>query len=262
MKFAKKSLGQNFLVDKNILKKITNLINISNKNILEIGPGTGNLTKYILEKKPKKLILIEKDKNLFLELKNKFKDYLNTTIINDDILKFNLDKNTSNKSIIFGNLPYNISSQILVKLIKSNTWPPNYNYLLLMFQKEVADKIVAKFKSKNYGRLSILCHSRLEILKRFEVSKNCFFPKPKVESTLILFKPKTKNKITLNKIETLEKITNIFFSQKRKMINKSLKKIFTNYTEVADKYKIDLTSRPSDLDEETYMFLADAFEKL
>ena len=149
----KKSLGQNFLIDNNILKKIIDLIEINNQEIIEIGPGTGNLTKKIIEKKPRKLMLVEKDQILTYGLRKEFKKNSNIKILNKDILKFDLEKKISNSSIIVGNLPYNISSQILIKLIKFKLWPPKYKKLVLMFQKEVADKIVAKFNTSNYGRL-------------------------------------------------------------------------------------------------------------
>ena len=112
---AKKSLGQNFLIDKNILEKISNITIIKNKNILEIGPGTGNLTSYILKKNPKKLIVIEKDNELSINLENKFKDKL--TILNDDILKIEEANLFKYNVTVFGNLPYNISTEILSKWI-------------------------------------------------------------------------------------------------------------------------------------------------
>ena len=157
----KKSLGQNFLIDKNIVSKIINLKNIKNKDIVEIGPGNGALTNKILENKPKTLTLIEKDKKLLNELKIKYKNQKLINYHNEDILKINLQKLINKNSIIFGNLPYNISSQILVKLIKFKKWPPIYTDLILMFQKEVADKIVGK----SYGRLSIIANLRLNIKK-------------------------------------------------------------------------------------------------
>ena len=134
MNYSKKSLGQNFLVDNNIIKKIINLCNISNRNIIEIGPGTGALTDQILKQNPSSLILIEKDKELASLLKNKYLKNKKVKVYNNDILKFDLEKVIKSKSIIFGNLPYNISSQILVKIIKFKKWPPNFFDLVFMFQ--------------------------------------------------------------------------------------------------------------------------------
>ena len=120
----KKSLGQNFLIDKNIIRKIINLVKVNNKNIIEIGPGKGALTDEILKKKPKSLIIIEKDYQLAKSLQNKYLKNKKIIIFNEDILKFDLEKVTRKNTIIFGNLPYNISSQILVKIIKFKKWPP------------------------------------------------------------------------------------------------------------------------------------------
>ena len=135
MKQAKKSLGQNFLVDKNIIRKIINLSEIKNKHIVEIGPGTGALTKEIILRKPKSLTLIEKDNELCKDLKEKYFNQKFIKIFNSDILKFDIEKKIFKNSIIFGNLPYNISSQILIKFIKFKKWPPKYKCLNFMFQK-------------------------------------------------------------------------------------------------------------------------------
>ena len=185
----KKSLGQNFLIDTNIAKKIINTVNLEGKNILEIGPGEGALTDQILRKKPKTLILVEKDFELSKKLKIKHKNNKKITVHNKDILKFNFDNNLKKNSVIFGNLPYNISSQILVKIIKTKKWPPNFISLVLMFQKEMAERIMSKHGSSNYGRLSIISNYKLKIIKNFHVSPNCFFPRPKVTSTVLSFVP-------------------------------------------------------------------------
>ena len=152
---AKKSLGQNFLIDKNILEKITNITIIENKTVLEIGPGTGNLTSYILKKNPKKLFVIEKDNELAANLESKFKNQI--SIINDDVLKIDETNLFKDKVVVFGNLPYNISTEIISKWIinlKDNFW---FDYLVLMFQKEVADRIISKYNTKKYGRLTMNC---------------------------------------------------------------------------------------------------------
>tara|TARA_X000000368_G_scaffold298419_1_gene237620 strand:- start:472 stop:1254 length:783 start_codon:yes stop_codon:yes gene_type:complete len=259
MAYAKKSLGQNFLVDPNIIKKITNLIKISNMNVLEIGPGKGALTDEIIKKKPKSLTLIEKDILMCKELQIKYKRKKNIKIYNKDFLRFDLEKELKEKTIIFGNLPYNISSQILVKLIKFKYWPPNYTDLIFMFQKEMSERILGPFNSKNYGRLSIFANYRLNISKKFNVSPNCFFPKPKVDSTVMLFKPK-KSITNIKNIDNLEKITNILFSNKRKMINKNIKKVFKK-----DKLLIrnlDLQLRPSEIKPEIYYELTKLYEEI
>ena len=257
----KKSLGQNFLIDNNIIDKIINLSNIENKNIVEIGPGTGNLTNKIIDKNPKSLILIEKDKKLIDLLENKFSNQKKVRIFNEDILKFQLEKAIKTDSIIIGNLPYNISSQILVKLIKFKKWLPKYKKLILMFQKEVADKILAKHKSYSFGRLAVLTNSRLKVNKSFNVSKNCFYPVPKVESTVLMFEPVINKEFMVQNISNLEKITHIFFSKKRKMINKAFNSLFKKPQIIANQIKIDLSLRPNQISEIQYYKITESFEK-
>ena len=260
MNKPKKSLGQNFLIDNNILNKIIKFTKISNNDIVEIGPGTGNLTKKIIEQSQRSLVLIEKDQLLVNNLKNLLKKYTNFQIFNEDILKFDLEKKIKKNSIIIGNLPYNISSQILIKLIKFNKWPPKYRKLILMFQKEVADKILAKFNTPNYGRLAIITSSRLKITDRFNVSPNSFLPVPKVRSTVLVFEPIINKRFNLKNIENLEKVSHVFFSRKRKMINKAFNELFEKPLEVAKKININLKLRPNELTENEYFKIAEFFE--
>ena len=255
----KKSLGQNFITDKNILQKIVNTTIIKDKKILEIGPGTGNLTSYILKKKPKKIHVIEKDKVLASDLDKKFKDKI--VIINEDILKINETNLFKNKVIVFGNLPYNISTEIITKWItnlKDEFW---FECLILMFQKEVANRIVAEFNSSNYGRLSILCNWKLNIKKICDIQPEAFLPKPKVNSSLLFFYPK-KSFIKINDPINLEKVTRIFFNQRRKMIKKPFNQLFNGNQKILDKLKLDLNLRPQNLSLETYYKLASEYEKL
>ena len=261
MNIPKKSLGQNFLIDKNIIKKIIDLVEIKDKNIIEIGPGKGALTNEILKKSPKSLILIEKDNNLVKNLSSIYASNKKVKIHSEDILKFNLEKIIKKNSIIFGNLPYNISSQILVKIINFKGWPPKFNDLIFMFQKELGEKILGKYKSSNYGRLSILSNYRLKLFNKFLVTPTCFFPRPKIISMVIHFKPKYINNISIKNIKNLEKITNIFFSSKRKMINKTLNKIFLN-RHIKLLPELDLKSRPSELKPEIYYKITNLYENL
>ena len=256
----KKSLGQNFLIDFNIVKKIVNLVNIKSKNIIEIGPGKGALTDEIIKKNPKSLLLIEKDDNLYKELNIKFSSQKKIKIFNSDILKFDLEKKIKKNSIIFGNLPYNISSQILVKILRFKKWPPNLTDMIFMFQKELAEKIIAKYPSSDYGRLSILSSYRINIVKKFLVSPNCFFPKPKINSMIIHLRPKKEKIFKIKEVTNLEKITNILFSNKRKMINKNIKKILSKKNiESIDGLKLHL--RPANLKPEIYYKITELFEK-
>ena len=262
MSHAKKSLGQHFLIDKNIIKKIVNLVDIKNKNVIEIGPGKGALTNEILNNKPKLLIAIEKDFNLFQNLKKKFSNYKNFKVFNCDILKFNIENSLKKNSIIFGNLPYNISSQILVKFLKLNKASTKLSDVIFMFQKELGDKIIAKYPSKNYGRISILTNFQFKIFKKFLVSRNCFFPKPKIVSMIIHFRPHTENKIKIKikKLENLEKVTNLLFSNKRKMINKNIRKILTQ-NQINEINNLYLNYRPDKIKPEIYYEITKLTEK-
>ena len=256
----KKSLGQNFLIDNNVINIIIEQGNISNKDVvLEIGPGTGNLTNYILDKNPKKLIVVEKDSNLSNELKNKFHDKVK--VINEDILKINEREISDQKMIVFGNLPYNISSQILVKWIKLDFLNFFSKKFILMFQKEVADRIIAQFNEKNYGRLSILSSWRMEIKKIKDISPKSFYPVPKVESTILLMKPK-KSYFILNNPKNLEYITNVFFNQKRKMVKKPLNLLFKNSDIIKKKLNISPSLRPQNLSPEDYLKICKEYENL
>ena len=255
----KKSLGQNFLIDKNILEKITNVTSIENKNVLEIGPGTGNLTSYILQKNPKKMFLIEKDDELSNYLKKKFNNEL--IIINDDVLKIDETNLCKDKLIVFGNLPYNISTEIISKWVnnlKDNFW---FEALVLMFQKEVADRIIANYNTSNYGRLTIFCNWKLNIKKICDIKPEAFSPKPKIDSSLLFFYPK-KNFVKIKDPNNLEKVTRIFFNQRRKMLKKPFNQLFNGDKRILDKLKINLTMRPQNLNLDTYYNLAYEYEKL
>ena len=257
---AKKSLGQNFLIDKNVLEKIVSLIKIENKSILEVGPGTGNLTSCILKNNPKKLILVEKDKYLARLLKKKFET--NVVVINEDILKINENKLHDDKLIVFGNLPYNISTEILAKWVlnldNKNFW---FDSLILMFQKEVADRIISKFNSSKYGRLTILANWKLDIVKICDIKAGSFSPRPKINSSLLFFKPK-KNFYKLQNSKNLEKITRVFFNQRRKKIKTPFNILFNGNVNVIKNLKIDLNLRPHNLKEEIYYELTQEYEKL
>jgi len=256
---AKKSLGQNFLIDREVLEKIVSITDITNKDVLEIGPGSGNLTTYILKQKPKKLYVVEKDDELAILLKEKFDTEIE--IINDDILKVSEDKISDRKLSVFGNLPYNISTEILSKWILnigSNFW---FESLVLMFQKEVADRIISEFNNSKYGRLSILSSWKLNVEKIIDIKPQSFSPRPKIDSSLLLFTPK-KSFFELKNPKNLEKITRIFFSQRRKMLKKPFNQVFTNGKAVAEKFGINLNLRPQNIEPETYFKLVKEYEDL
>ena len=259
----KKSLGQNFLIDKNIIKKIVEIGKINKETVVvEIGPGTGNMTNEIIKANPKKIILIEKDEKLAKILEEKFKKNKNIKIVNEDVLQYIKSKFLFKNIVVYGNLPFNISTQIVAKLISLKKWPPWYSKLILMFQKEVADRILAKSGSENFNRLAVLCNWRLNIERHFNISNNCFIPKPKVDSTLLSFTPKKVLKVNLKNPNNLEFTTRILFSNPRKMINKNLLKLFKQNILQVKKMKINLKQRPKELPSELYYKIASNYEKL
>jgi len=256
---AKKSLGQNFLIDRDVLEQIVSTVNITGKEVLEIGPGSGNLTTYILKQNPKKIYAVEKDDDLALLLKDKFNSDIE--IINDDILKISEDKISDKRLIVFGNLPYNISTEILSKWIGNMSKNPWFESLVLMFQKEVAERIIAESNNSKYGRLSILSNWKLNIKKIIDIKPQSFSPRPKIDSSLLLFTPK-ENFFELKSAKNLEMITRIFFSQRRKMLKKPFNQVFKNAKEVSKKFNIDLNLRPQNLEPEIYFKLVKEYESL
>ena len=258
---AKKSLGQNFLIDRDILEKITSIVPIKDKHILEVGPGTGNLTSFILKNDPKEMFVIEKDDELANNLDKIFNEQI--TIINDDVL--NVDETSlfkkNVKVTVFGNLPYNISTEILSKWIinlKEDSW---FDHLILMFQKEVANRIIATYNSSAYGRLSILSHWKLNIEKICDIKPESFSPRPKIDSSLLLFSPKEKF-FKIKDPKNLEKVTRVFFNQRRKMLKKPFNQLFNGDQKVLSELKIDLNLRPQNLDFDTYYQLTCLYENL
>ena len=260
VKNPKKSLGQNFLTDKNIVNIIVNTGDIKKNDIvLEVGPGTGNLTEGILSKNPKKLFAVEKDKALVKKLHEKFKEKI--ILINDDILKIDEKKYSKNPMIVFGNLPYNISTQILVKWIKILNLNSTFKRLILMFQKEVGERIIADTNKKNYGRLAILTSWKMDVKKIADVSPKSFFPISRVKSIILLIEPKNKY-YNLKNPKNLEYITNVFFNQRRKMIKKPINLLFKNANELSSKLDINLNDRPQNLTPTKYFQICEEYEKL
>jgi 16S rRNA (adenine1518-N6/adenine1519-N6)-dimethyltransferase len=259
MIIAKKSLGQNFLIDKNVINKIVNTVSITDNEILEVGPGTGNLTREILRNNPSKMYLVEKDTFLADSLREIIDDKVK--IFNEDILKFDQSSLSKNKIIVFGNLPYNISTEILsswITNLRNDYW---FSDLVLMFQKEVADRIIAPFNTPAYGRLSILANWRLNMNKICDILPESFSPRPKIQSSLIHFTPKKKF-AEIKDPSNLEKITRIFFSHRRKMLKKPFNQIFNGNAELLNKLNIDLNLRPQNLNFDTYYKLTIEYENL
>ncbi len=242
MKFEnKKSLGQNFIFDKNLLIKISNSIKSKSTNsIIEIGPGLGTLTDYLQKKNYKKLILLEKDNRLIENLKKKF-DKTKVEILNIDALNFNYNKSSLRNSIIVGNLPFNVSVDLLYLWTKYKNWPPQHDKMVLMFQKEVANRIMASPKNKFYGKLSVVIQSRYKIKKLMDVSASAFTPRPKVDAIVLEFTP--FNDFGFIDINKIDKVAKDAFSHRRKKIKNNM----SNYLREIDSLSISSNLRPEDL---------------
>lgn len=242
--FPSKKLGQNFLMNNDFKKRIVNSIEINNNDfVLEIGPGFGALTKYILEK-TNNVTLIEFDKRLAEILNNNFK---NIEIINNDVLKVNLksifDSNKDKeKSIVISNLPYSISSQILINLLKIQ----KVDYMVLMVQKEMSDRITSKIGSKKYNGFSIIISLISKVEKLFDVPPSAFHPMPNVVSTVLKITPFKNIDFDIFK---LEKFLRICFLNKRKKLINNLKTKFSEKIIIDSflKLNIDINSRPENL---------------
>tara|TARA_B100001287_G_C22570878_1_gene476166 strand:+ start:104 stop:889 length:786 start_codon:yes stop_codon:yes gene_type:complete len=254
----KKSLGQNFLHDENIINKIINASKISSEDqVLEVGPGTGNLTKFIISQKPKKIYVIEKDKILASELERKY--YKKISVIKKDILKIPNEFYSGKKFLILGNLPYNISTKILSNWCLNNNL--NVSKMILMFQKEVAERILANVNTREYSRITILSKWKFDIRKITDVKPNSFFPKPKINSTVLEFIPKTKI-YEIENPKNLEKITKVFFSGKRKMINKPINILFKKLEFNYKKFNLHPSYRPQNIDISNYLKIVKEYESL
>ena len=249
---AKKSLGQNFIHNEEFLIELSSkIISNDNTDIIEIGPGTGSLTNHLKKKEFNSLLLIEKDAALCKILNEKYKNENNIKIYNQDALTFNLQKISKNKEIIIvGNLPFNISSQLLINWISFNKWPPFYNKMYLMFQKELGKRINAEINNKSYGKLSVLAQSRCNIKEIIKAPSNIFNPKPKVDGVVLEFTPiETFIDVDFKKLNIILKAA---FENRRKKIKNSLSDYKFNF----DNWDIEKDLRPENLEIKTYCSLA------
>ncbi len=256
---AKKSLGQNFLLDMNITDKIIrssleaqNKKDFSGQCVYEIGPGPGGLTRAILKANPDKLTVIEMDTRcieIMNELKNQYGDTMQ--IVEGDALKYPFDEASNLPKNIVSNLPYNISVPLLLGWIKNME---QFNSLTLMFQKEVAERITAEPNNKNYGRISVMAQLTCKIKTLFNLNPNCFVPAPKIWSTVLLFQPLSQIP-DINTLNKVEKLTEQAFGQRRKMLRQSLKSI-PDLINLCEKAGIDTTVRAENLTPQQYLTLA------
>ena len=256
----KKKLGQNFLHDKNIISSIINNVNVKDEDIIEIGPGPGMLTENILKNKARSLLVIEKDDSFEVNLKkikNKYKD--NFIYLINDVIDFDFNKLKKKEYKIVSNLPYNISVPFILKMIKIRR-VISWKDMILMVQKEVAERITADIGTKNYGRLSIMVNLNNDVEKLLNVKPSSFIPKPKVDSTVIKISPKNKN-LNINE-EIFEKIVKICFSQRRKKIKNNLDQLNTNTSLLLELSNIDPDIRAENINIEGFLRISKNYEKL
>ena len=256
----KKKLGQNFLHDKNIISSIIKNVNVRDEDIIEIGPGPGILTENILKNKARSLLVIEKDESFEVNLKkikNKYKD--NFIYLIHDVIDFDFNKLTKKEYKIVSNLPYNISVPFILKMIKIRgviSWKD----MVLMVQKEVAERITADIGTKNYGRLSIMVNLNNDVKKLLNVKPSSFIPRPKVDSTVIKISPKNKH-ININN-EVFEKIVKICFSQRRKKVKNNLDQLKINTISLLELSNIDPDIRAENIDIDGFIRISSNYEEL
>jgi len=256
-----KKLGQNFIFDKNILNKITSLINPDACDlVIEIGPGLGGLSEALLNNNVKKILLVEKDRQftqLLNALKLKYPDQID--IIFEDAINFNFDIENYKNITIISNLPYNVATKILTALINTHYSTNKLKNMVLMFQKEVAQRITANYSNKHYGRLSIISQYLYQCNVEFDLNPAVFYPKPKVDSSIVSFKSLERK--SGPDIKMLESITRAAFSQRRKKIRTSLKNIISE-TDLAERLNIDVDLRAEQLSVNEYLKISEYLEKL
>ena len=256
----KKKLGQNFLHDKNIISSIINKANIEDEDIIEIGPGPGILTESILNNNARSLLAIEKDDSFEVNLKKIRSNYRdNFDYLINDVIDFDFKKLTKKNYKFVSNLPYNISVPFILKMIKIRKVIP-WKEMILMVQKEVAERITAKINTKNYGRLSIMVNLNNDVKKLLNVKPSSFIPRPKVDSTVIKISPKNKD-ININ-TEVFEKIVKTCFSQRRKKVKNNLDQLNINTISLLELSNIDPDIRAENIDIEGFIRISRNYEEL
>ena len=256
----KKKLGQNFLHDKNIISLIIAKADVENEDIIEIGPGPGILTESILKNKARSLLVIEKDDSFEANLKKIKSNYKsNFDYLINDAIDFDFKKLIKKKYKFVSNLPYNISVPFILKMIKIREIIP-WKEMILMVQKEVAERITADISTKNYGRLSIMVNLNNDVKKLLNVKPSSFIPQPKVDSTVIKISPKN-NYININN-EVFEKIVKVCFSQRRKKIKNNLDQLNINTISLLELSNIDPDVRAENIDIEGFIRISKNYEEL
>ena len=256
-----KKLGQNFIFDKNILNKITRLIDPTSCDlVIEIGPGLGGLSEALINNGVNKLLLIEKDKqfsHLLNELKSKYPNQIDISF--EDAINFNFNLANYKNINIISNLPYNAATKILTSLLSFHHSTDKFNNMVLMFQKEVAHRITANYGNKDYGRLSIISQFLYQCNIEFDLNPAIFFPRPNVDSSIVSFKSLKKR--SGPNIKTLEQVTRAAFSQRRKKIKTSLRDLI-NEIDLIQKLGIDSDLRAEQLSVNQYLKISEYLDAI
>ena len=254
-----KRYSQNFIFDSTLCDKIVRASGLyEGECVLEVGPGTGGLTRAILSCNPKSLTVIETDKRcipLLLEIKE---SHPNLNIIQDDATKLDLSTLNYKKLSIIANLPYQIGTELLIRWLKNRQF---INSMTLMLQREVVDRICARLGTKSYGRLSVISQLHCQVKKCFDVSPKAFYPPPAVHSAIVKLIP-INNEITPELTETVELITKLAFGERRKMIKSSLKRLTPKIEDLFVKLGIESSCRAENLSPENYLSLAKLYSAL
>jgi len=252
----KKKFGQNFLNSQAIIDQIITSANITaDSMIYEVGPGDGSLSREIVKINPKKYLAIEIDKGLIQKLDSVFvkKEH---SIINQDALQFDETSVFSKNVTIISNLPYNISLKLLLKWIYQYTTNPWFDQMILMFQKEVGERILSEENSKKYGRISLIVSALFQCSKILDVDKKDFFPVPKVDSVMIKFTPLKKTIINNKNIHKLELLSKTLFSNRRKKLKNKIKQLFDERIIEANKLDQYFDLRAENISKENFYQLA------
>jgi 16S rRNA (adenine1518-N6/adenine1519-N6)-dimethyltransferase len=254
---ATKSLGQNFLFDLNLTRRIARAAApLNDATIIEIGPGPGGLTRALLAEGARKVIAVERDRRAIPALEEIAAHFPGRLeVVEGDALALDVRRMAEGPVKIVANLPYNIATPLLIGWLSQEPWPPWYQSLTLMFQKEVAERIVAKPGSGAYGRLSVIAQWRCEAKKLFDVNRSAFMPPPKVTSSIVQLIPRAACTPEC-RLSALERVTAAAFGQRRKMLRQSLKSLFENPEAVLIKLSLDPTDRAEELSVQDFGNLA------
>ncbi len=261
---AKKSLGQNFLLDLNLTDRIAQAAGPLNEvDVLEIGPGPGGLTRSLLRHGARSVIAIERDTRCIDALNEVAEHFPNRlTVVAADALAVDeadiLGNHGIGRARVIANLPYNIGSKLLIKWLLSERWPPWYSSLSLLFQKEVAERIIAAPGSKTYGRLSVMANWRCTTRMAFDIPARAFTPPPNVTSSLVIISPRVDVGESVNPRD-LEHVVGQAFGQRRKMIKSSLRSLGVSVDELLRAAEIDPTLRAEDVGVQGFVNLARAY---